>query len=86
MVGLVGLSDLVGRTEREMMRVGRGWIVLKRIIVIVLRGTANRRAVGVDSGAREGIVKPAPSNAGGVQQVADVLAGHLYRSCPVQSS
>src|SRR5579863_7155376 len=61
-----------------MVNVGSRLIVLEGVVMAVVSGGtgSDRLIVG---GLREVGVEPAPGDSLGVQQVADVLAGHLHR-------
>src|ERR1035438_8888755 len=86
-VGLVGVADGGLRRRRQVLGVGRGLEVLERVVVrrvvgggvtadVGVRSAADRVAGAVGAGGREPALEPAPADAPGVEQVADVLAGH----------
>src|SRR6266849_10069948 len=83
MIRLVGLSDHVDRSWRQVMRIGRLRVILKRLVVwnIVERrepshgaviGSADRRAIRVPSGRAKATLEPSPGDALLVEQIADV--------------
>jgi hypothetical protein len=60
------------------MRVGSGGVVLEGIVVIVILTDALRLAAA-GAGRRLVAVEPAPGDPLGIQQIADIFAGHLNR-------
>src|SRR6266480_3963174 len=83
MFRLVGLSDHVDRSWRQVMGIGRLLVILKRLMVrnIVERretshgsviGSADRRAVRVPSSRAKAAMEPSPGDALLVEQIADI--------------
>src|SRR6266496_3060025 len=83
---LVGLSDHVDRSWRQVMGIGRLRVILKRLVVwnIVKRrepshggviGSADRRAVRIPSSRAKATLKPSPGDALLVEQIADISPG-----------
>src|SRR4029077_19589236 len=86
-VGRSATPDLGDAGRRGVVRVGRGLVVLERVVVravvghgpaadVGVAGAAHRRATRGGAGGGEATLEPAPGDALGVEQVTDVLPAH----------
>ncbi len=93
-VGLPVAPDLGQAGRGQVVRVGGGGVVLERVVVRVVVRDGDPADVGVATAADRGAVagprcrcepalEPAPGDAAGVEQVADVLPAHLDRGVGV---
>src|SRR5215470_17138598 len=93
-VGRAAPPDLGHAGRRGVVRVGRGLVVLERVVVravvgnghpadVGVAGAAHRRAARGGAGGGEAALEPAPGDALGVEQVTDVAPAHLDRGVGV---
>ena len=71
------MADQRGRARRQVMGIGGRLVVLERVVMLVILRAAQRLRRGRARLRREVAIEPAPGDRFRVEQVADVVPGHL---------